>query len=252
MLEKPQSMALFCDEAGKDTDRFLAVGGLIVSHDNATYLRQFFSKLKSELSLSTEVKWNKLDRGNKTKFQQIIHRSFYMIEQNRMQFHCILIDFDRFNHNLRKDGGKGESIKRMYYQLILHRLGKLHGESHRLFVFPDKCNELKGLTELKSALNIDIERKFGFRPGPLKAIELRDSQDEIFLQINDLILGAICYQKNKRYSDKSAGQAKANLAGDVLGLSALEHLDQNTPLTAKNFTVWNLQSAHLKGSTNLA
>lgn len=142
----------------------------------------------------------------------------------------------------------------MYYQLILHRLGKFHGGSHRLFVFPDKCNELKGLPELKSALNIDMERKFGFRPSPLRAIELRDSQDEIILQINDLILGAICYQKNKRYLDKSAGQAKANLAGYVLGLglSTLEHLDQDTPFHVKNFTVSNLKSAHLKGSTNLA
>jgi hypothetical protein len=79
-------------------------------------------------------------------------------------------------------------------------------------VFPDKCNELKGLPELKSALNIDMKRKFGFLSSPLKAIELRDSQDEIILQINDLILGAICYQKNRRYSEKGAGQAKANLA----------------------------------------
>jgi hypothetical protein len=42
MPEKPQQIALFCDEAGTAGDRFLAVGGLIVSSTDAPVIRRKF------------------------------------------------------------------------------------------------------------------------------------------------------------------------------------------------------------------
>lgn len=131
-------IALFCDEAGKETDRFLAVGGLTVSASNAPIVRRHFIRMCADLGINSEVKWNKLKKRNKEKYQAIAHSFFGLASFNRVQFHCILVDFDRFDHDLRPDGGKNESLKRMYYQLILHRLGKKHGKQANVYAFPDK------------------------------------------------------------------------------------------------------------------
>jgi hypothetical protein len=248
MNDKPIQVGLFCDEAGKETDRFLAVGGLVVDASQAPVIRRYFHRMCDELNIKSEVKWNKIKAGNKEKYQSIAHSFFGLVKYGRVRFHCLLVDYDRFDHALRDDGGKNESLKRMYYQLILHRLGKKHGKDCRLYVFPDKAKELSGLENFKSGLNSVLARDHGCQNSPIRAIELRDSSTEPLLQLNDLILGAVCYQKNRRFEADGAGHPKANLAGYILGRSGLEHYDRDTTMYRQDFTIWNLKSKYLKGS----
>lgn len=248
MVKKTPKLALFCDEAGKDTDRYLAVGGLIVSHDDVKRIRDGFVVRKDRLGLSKEAKWNLTKKSNLEKHRALIDWIFELIGQDDLRFHCLLVDFQRFDHGLREDGGKAESMKRMYYQLILHRLLKKHGKTYDCYALIDKCNELGGLPNLQRGLNSASER-YGCDDA-LKAIEFRDSATEPLLQMNDLILGAICAHKNRRFEEAGAGQYKANLAGYVLGKSGLTNYDGNTPVARKEFSLWNLSSQHMKGGAS--
>lgn len=249
MADKLPGIALFCDEAGKESDRFLAVGGLIVTAEDVPEIRAEFARRLKALDIKSEAKWNNTKKGTLLKYQSLIHWTFGLIELRQLLFHCLVVDFDRFDHNLRPDGGKNESLKRMYFQLILHRLGKKHGKSYRLFAFPDKANELEGLDGLKRGLNSVLGSKYGCTDSPIKAIEFRESHKEPMLQLNDLILGAVCAQKNRRYEAEDAGQPKANLAGFVLGRSKLLNYDVDTPRGADAFSIWNLKSAYLRGGS---
>lgn len=248
MVEKTPKLALFCDEAGKDTDRYLAVGGLIVSHDDIARIRDGFVFRKNRLRMESEAKWNSTKKSNLEKHRALISWIFGLIEQGDLNFHCLIVDFQRFDHGLRVDGGKAESMKRMYYQLILHRLLKKHGRENDCYALIDKCNELDGLPKLQKGLNTASERYKCKEP--LKAIEFRDSAKEPLLQMNDLILGAICAHKNRRFEEPGAGQYKANLAGYVLGKTGLKDYDSNTPVTRKEFSIWNLDSQYMKGGAS--
>lgn len=195
MADKLPGAALFCDEAGKEPDRFLGVGGLVVTSQDARAIKAEFARRKADLGISGEAKWNVTKKSNLDKYRELVHWVFQLIHADQLHFHCLLVPSQRFNHNLRKDGGKNESLKRMYYQLIVHRLGKRHGKVHSLYVFPDKANELKGLEELKRGLNSDLSRKHGCPQDCIKAIEFRESHSEPLLQLNDLLLGAVVYQR---------------------------------------------------------
>lgn len=245
MAEKPK-LALFCDEAGKDTDRYLAVGGLIIAHSDVKGIRDEFIIRKRRLGFTREAKWNLTTKGCLEKHRELVHWTFELIGKNDLLFHCLLIDFVRFDHDLREDGGKAESLARMYYQLILHRLLKKHGVDYDCYALIDKCNDLSGLPKFKKGLNTDANRRFGCADS-LRAIEFRDSESEPLLQMNDLILGAICAHKNRRFEETGAGQPKANLAGFVLGKTGLVDYDSDTPRFVDNFTIWNLKSAHMRG-----
>ncbi|MDY7097496.1 MAG: DUF3800 domain-containing protein [Pseudomonadota bacterium] len=248
MVETTPKLALFCDEAGKDTDRFLAVGGLIVAHSDVVAIRTKFLNQKTRLGLTKEAKWSSTRKPTLEKHRALIDWTFGLMAKDDLHFHCILVDFERFDHGLRADGGKAESLKRMYYQLILHRLLKKHGKKYDCYALIDKCNELDGLPKLTQGLN-SAARTYGCE-NALRAIEFRDSEAEPLLQMNDLILGAICAHRNRRFEDESAGQYKANLAGYVLGKSGLLNFDANTPVNRREFSVWNFDSKHLKGGAN--
>lgn len=246
MADETQKVALFCDEAGKASDRYLAVGGLVVSNKDVTRIRREFNSRKAELSISAEAKWNLTRKATLDKHRSLVLWAFSLIRKNDLHFHCLLVDFQRFDHNLRSDGGPNESLKRMYYQLILHRLCKKHGKDSLCYAYVDKANELQGLDSMKRGLNSDSNNKFGCSD-PLRALEFKTSHDEPLLQLNDLILGAICAQKNRRFELEGSGQHKANLAGFVLGMSGLHNYDDDTPKSVTDFTIWNLKSQYLKG-----
>lgn len=242
---------MFCDEAGKETDRFLAVGGILIDPFHAATVRRNLERLFRDHNITTEAKWQKTKKGNCRKYQAVVNYFFGCIARKEFSFHCLLVDFDRFDHDLRDDGGANESLKRMYYQLMLHRCGKRFGQTHRLFAFPDKANELQGLDRMKDGLNAALRRKHDCDGSPFKAIEFRDSAKETILQLNDLVLGGICYQKNLRMNAEDAGQPKANLAGYVMGRSNLPHYDTDTPRRVTDFTIWNFKSEYLKGGPQL-
>jgi hypothetical protein len=246
MAAKPPKIALFCDEAGKDTDRFLAVGGLVVTQEDAPIIRAEFNRRKAGLRLNAEAKWNSTRKGTLDKHRELTQWAFERIRERELLFHCLLVDFQRFDHGLRPDGGKAESLKRMYYQLILHRLCKKHGRQYDCYAYVDEARELQGLERLKRGLNSDANRRYECQDS-LKALEFRVSHTEPLLQINDLILGAICAQKNRRFEDPEAGQPKANFAGYVLGKSGLINYDTDTPREVSDFTIWNLKSQYLRG-----
>lgn len=245
--ELPQ-MALFCDEAGKEPDRYLAVGGLVVTGEDVRMIRAEFARRASDLGVTKEAKWNNTRKSTLDKHLSLAHWAFQLITAGQLRFHCLLVPSQRFNHDLRSDGGKSESLKRMYYQVILHRLGKRHGKTHRLYVYPDKANELRGLEAMKSGLNSDLTKKYACPVDAVKAIDFRESHKEPLLQLNDLLLGAVCYQKNRRFENLDAGHPKASLAGFVLGRSGLVNYETNTSANVKGFTIWNFDSKHLRGS----
>lgn len=245
MATETPKLALFCDEAGKDTDRYLAVGGLIVAHEVVARIRDEFLSRKANLALSKEAKWNLTKKASLEKHRALIAWVFDLIGKNELNFHCLLVDFQRFDHNLREDGGRAESMKRMYFQLILHRLLKKHGRDYDCYALIDKCNELEGLQNLRGGLNT-ASRRYKCDEA-LRAIEFRDSEAEPLLQMNDLILGAICAHKNRRFEEVGAGQFKANLAGYVLGKANLTNFDRDTPPRRTDFTIWNLRSEYMRG-----
>lgn len=195
--------------------------------------------------MTKEAKWNSTKKATLEKHRALIDWVFSLIAKQELRFHCLLVDFQRFDHNLRADGGKAESMKRMYYQLILHRLLKKHGRDYDCYALIDKCNELDGLQKMLQGLNSDSAR---YRcDNALRAIEFRDSEAEPLLQMNDLILGSICAHKNRRFEEEGAGQYKANLAGYVLGKCGMIHYDADTPPSVPDFTIWNLNSKYMRG-----
>ena len=91
-------------------------------------------------------------------------------------------------------------------------------------------------------LNASCARDHGVSGNPIKELISANSHDEVMLQINDVILGAICAVKNGKHILASTRQAKRDLGALVLQKSGLPSFDINTPRSNSRFSVWNFQS----------
>ena len=76
-------MALFWDEAGKETDRFLAVGGILIDPFNAQTVRRNLARFFANHGIVTELKWNKTKKSNRPKYQALADYFFGCIARVR-------------------------------------------------------------------------------------------------------------------------------------------------------------------------
>ncbi len=210
-------------------------------------IKRNIENLCTQNQINSEFKWSYTTKSKLRKYKPIADYFFECIEREWISFHVLFVDFQRFDHELRPDGNKNESLKRMYSQIIIHRFGKHFGSENNLYVYPDQAKELRGLDSMKAKLNDNLSSYHGIKSSPIKAIEFRNSEDHLFLQFNDIILGGLCYQRNRRHEESEAGRPKSNFAGYIHGRTGIPDLSCDTPRSKMNISVWNFDSDKLKG-----
>jgi hypothetical protein len=90
-------------------------------------------------------------------------------------------------------------------------------------------------------LNKAAARDHGITTEPFKVIEPADSKQCDILQLNDVILGAVCAARNDRHLLESGRVSKREIAEPVLEKSGLSSFAMDTPKPMNRFTIWNMK-----------
>ena len=83
-----------------------------------------------------------------------------------------------------------------------------------------------------------LRKKGDRREWLFRRCHFRDSRSEPFLQVVDILLGAIAFQINGHFSAAGASQAKAALCRKTLALAGISNPMKDTAIGGK-FTVWH-------------
>jgi len=75
---------------------------------------------------------------------------------------------------------------------------------------------------------------------PFKTVEPVDSKQCEIMQIVDIVLGAIGYDKNGENLLGGANPAKKTLVKRIADSAGLPNLRDNTGYASKRFTIWNI------------
>lgn len=89
--------------------------------------------------------------------------------------------------------------------------------------------------------NATIARDFGVGDSPIKQVIPMDSKLDDLLQLNDVILGAVCAARNGRHLLTDGRQSKRNIAQLVLDKSGLGSFERDSPRNVHRFSVWNMR-----------
>lgn len=220
----------------------MVVGGIAIRTTRYKDIEADIQKIKSAAGIKSEMKWSKYRGGaRRVAYQAMVDLFFALIENRHAAFHCLIANFGDFTHGFVPDGSPDQSVSRMYYQLLLHRPARYYGKACRIMVYPDKGQDSSQLQNFRRPLCFDAYQRYETAVGCVSAIQPQDSEMHGLLQMVDIIVGAISYQRNERHARERCAASKRMLAAYVLEKSKRPDWTTDTAATERFFTIWNFR-----------
>lgn len=235
-----QDYIFIVDEAGISNDRFTVVGGICLHKSTLEGVYRTMQEYREAFNMKAELKWTKVSDQKETEYRWLVDYFFAMNNSNRLQFHSVIFDSHQWNHHKYNDGVGDTGLSKLYYQLILHKFMCHCGPHGSLYVCMDHRNSQTSLHDLRNMLNATGRRDHGLSD-PLKQLISKHSHDDDLLQLNDVILGAVCAVRNGKHLLSDYRKSKRLLALQVLEKSGLSTFERDSPKGVNRFSVWNMK-----------
>jgi hypothetical protein len=222
----------------------MVIGAAVVRDEKLDSINGLVKELRSD-KIRYELKWCELKRHRLHHFSKFIDLTFQLLRNRTMKFHCIVIDLNKYK-NMSKGSDKELGFYKAYYQLLLHRfgLGLFDKNFERKFIIHLDRNEFKyPLSNLLNSLNNTMYREKRIKP--FIHIEAIDSKEKEIIQMVDLIIGAISYQKNEWHTKSDAAKYKIDLLNYITnksGLSSLMHSTIHEEEKEYGIGIWNFKT----------
>lgn len=167
----------------------MLIGGLWVPQDKEVAMRRTFEEIRAQRHLQAEMKWTKVSRKKLPDYKAFLDL-FWL--DTRIHFNCIVIDTHIPDHKEFNQGDKELGFYKFYNLIIVRHLKP----ENLYWLYTDDRNNRKSyrLSELQEAINSGWKDRSHVEP--LRNIEPRSSKDEDFIQLADILLGAIAYEWN--------------------------------------------------------
>jgi len=229
------------DESGISNHRFTVVGAICLQSAFIPQVHASIQQFRDNHNMHSELKWAKVSNQKLSEYKALVEYFFALNNLNILQFHCIIFDNHGANHTKYNQGDQDVGLSKLYYQLMVHRFGRNCGPAGDLCVCVDRRNSSTSLQDLLRMANAGIARDCGIAHAPLKQLIPLDSHEDDLLQLNDVILGAVCAARNGKHLLAAGRQAKRDLAKMVLEKSGLDSFERDSPRGLIRFTVWNMR-----------
>lgn len=194
---------IYCDESRQDlffnensitdNNKYIFIGGIMINKDNRNKIKKEINDLKEKYSLNkkTELKWNRVT----TKYINLYKEIIDVYINNDINFRTISIDSSKLNLKKYHKDNPELGFYKFYYQLLNHWLNNkdkfMIYTDIKTYSDPNVLNDLKRCLNNREHLN-SVEKIY--------AIE---SHESVFLQLEDILMGATAYKKNYGYDGKS-------------------------------------------------
>jgi hypothetical protein len=215
-------------------------GGIITSAKNVELFNRSMELYRNAHNLHAELKWGKVSAGKLKEYKALI--DLYFSCSRGFHFKSIIIDTYQIDHNKFNQGDKELGFYKFMYQFLLHSFGRYARNEDKYLVYLDQRNTSYPLLQLKLILNRGLKKKYlQIRSDVVRNIQPIDSKKSELLQVADILMGAIGYQKNGCHTRTNASKAKVSLAEYISQKANILSLCQNTPYSKKDFCIWNFR-----------
>ena len=193
--------------------------------------------------MNAELKWTKISNQKLFEYEALVELFFALNNSNHLHFHALIFDSHRVNFNLIKEKQSDQVLSRLYFQLIVHKFARLYPRDAGMAVCLDHRNSSTPLGDLRRMINATLARDHKIGSNPVKQLVSNDSKLDDILQLNDVILGAVCATRNGKHLLENTRPAKRRIAELVLEKSGLTTFDVSSAPGIHRFSVWSFQTA---------
>lgn len=219
--------SIYCDEASIVEQRYMLIGGLWVPWDNEAAIRRSFAEVRQTHQLGQEMKWKKVSRSKLPAYKAFADVLWC---DPALAFNCIVIDTHILDHKTYNRGDAELGFYKFYHLLVRHNLAPQH--LYWLYTDERKTRKPYRLSALKATTNNWWKSRAHVEP--LRTVEPRSSHGEDFIQLADILLGALAYEWNAH----NTGPAKMELCRHIAMRMGYETLRFTTRPRSPKINVW--------------
>lgn len=178
---KNKTFNFYCDESchlENDKMPYFILAYTSVAYNQVKNHKERLKQIKEKHNFFSEIKWSKVSHSKYALYNEIVEYFF----ETDLKFRALIVDKsqiknEQFNQNF------DEFYYKMYYQLLNHKIDM----EYQYNVYLDIKDTLSAtkVNKLKDILNIKYSS--------IKTLQNIRSHESIFMQITDLLMGAISY-----------------------------------------------------------
>lgn len=235
---------VFCDESRQAAERFMVLGGIVIPKTLLQVFNDSMALFRDQQRMHAELKWQKVSNQKLSEYRCFVDHFFALNNSKQAYFNSLIVDSHQVHNHEFNQGSREVGFYKFYYQLLLHCFGhKLcsHDPGAKIHVIMDHRTTSYRLEDLRQILNNGMKSRYGISTRPFITVEPRDSKESEVLQINDILLGAVGFQKNGLHLIAGSRPAKIELANYIAKEAGLPNLKESTPRSQKRFTIWNFR-----------
>lgn len=244
-----QEFIIFCDESDKNGKHYSNFyGGLIINSKDYEKIRQEMSLFCNEINLHGEIKWSKVSEAYLEKYMFVVNKLFEYIQTGAIKIRIMFTHNIFIPENLTPEE-KEEAYTRLYYQFLKHSFGLPFVPQEcapiNLKIYIDDLPETKDRCDRFKSHLVSLSKTNSFKRVPINIrkenVTEIDSKKHIFLQLIDLVLGAMTFRLNDKHLEKPLGQfrrGKRTVAKEKLYKHILTNIKALEPQAIyKNFNI---------------
>lgn len=219
---------IYSDESRHKNERFLLLGGIWINEENSPLAlaeiedlrsrKGYINDAKQHVNFLGEFKWQKISDKYLHVYKELVDIFFKWIEKDIVRFNVIMID----THDkivIEYGNIKNEGYYKFLYQLYFHN-SKIPAVYK---IYPDSItNPMQNNVDfdtLKKCLGAAFKKKFSRLLNPrnvypknfVNNITPIDSKTSQFIQVVDVVIGAIGYLQNGLHARAKVKKAKVEL-----------------------------------------
>lgn len=223
---------IFIDESRylkHDKFKYMVIGGIWISVDSIEEIKSEIKEIRKKHGLFGEIKWIHLSPASILFYREIIN---YFFDNSELSFRCVTVNKE--NLSFEKD-----FYYKVCYQLLIKKIQ--NRLSYRIFLdYKDRYNKDK-ISTLKRCLTSslsDIEEEI------INDISTVKSESSIFIQLCDLLIGAVGYERNKL----NTSNAKLEIIKLILNRTGRRNFNYSSSLKENKFNIFNMFDHRCKNS----
>lgn len=212
------SYEIYCDESRhveKDLkDRFMVVGGVYLPSAKRDEIETGISSVRKRHDCFGEFKWNNV-APSKLQFYIELTELFFSSD---LYFRCIVIDKAQLKHEEFNEGSHEIFFYKTYYILLKKPICNFH----RCQIYIATKDKYSGIYS-KELVRI-LRKKLMLLSVSIPEPVIMPAKSSVFIQLADLLIGAVGYQHNNYHTNPSSSKAKIEICNLICSKIAKPNL----------------------------
>jgi hypothetical protein len=245
MADTPRQLRgfhVYCDESNTDSNKpYPIYGGILVSVNSLGTIQRALTGWRAKEQMEGEIAWTKVVPQRYDKYKSLVDLFFVLSRNGLIHFKAIILNTRDPQYRMYSKGDKELGFYKFYYHFLLRYFAKfpVRHRCHMEVIIDERHVKGDFYAALKVILNHGIRKHYKNAPTEDVAtrVEPLGSDKSDFLQLADVLMGAIGFHCQDFHLRPNARKAKVNLAHYIARKAALRDLRTETAYLKEHFKI---------------